>query len=177
MTEQERKFIEDLYQAYYEKVYKVVYIRLQEKEKAKDVTQEVFYIAAVHAEKLMQHPNKIGWLFETANKCTKREIYNKKSKRNEEGKLEVIKEVPLFDLPEVVLQYQESFFEESLTKEIEGILTEKEKKFVKLRYEDDLKYEDIAKKLKINVSASTSLGSRVKKKIKNFLELRDKNKK
>lgn len=65
------KFFKELMENAYEKIYMFV-CRGREKEFAEDVVQETFYEAYRKLDMLMEHPNQMGWLYQTAkNKIMK----------------------------------------------------------------------------------------------------------
>lgn len=66
------KFLRELMEAAYEKIYTFVDRRQADKDFVEDVVQETFLEAYRKAEILMEHPNPLGWLYITArNKMMK----------------------------------------------------------------------------------------------------------
>lgn len=57
---------EEIYKACSPEVYKYVYRRIQNREAAEDIVQEVFYTAWEAKENFMEHPDQMGWLIRTA---------------------------------------------------------------------------------------------------------------
>lgn len=66
------KFLGELMEAAYEKIYTFIDRRQADKDFVEDVVQETFLEAYRKAEVLMEHPNQLGWLYITArNKMLK----------------------------------------------------------------------------------------------------------
>lgn len=66
------RFLKELMEATYEKIYTFIDRRQADKDFVEDVVQETFLAAYRKAEVLMEHPNQLGWLYITArNKMLK----------------------------------------------------------------------------------------------------------
>ncbi len=66
------RFLRELMEATYERIYTFIDRRQADKDFAEDVVQETFLEAYRKAEVLMDHPNQLGWLYITArNKMLK----------------------------------------------------------------------------------------------------------
>lgn len=66
------RFLRELMEAAYEKIYTFIDRRQADKDFVEDVVQETFLEAYRKAEVLMEHPNQLGWLYITArNKMLK----------------------------------------------------------------------------------------------------------
>lgn len=60
------RFFDELMKKTYDKIYIFVGRGCKDREFVEDVVQETFYEAYRKAEILMEHPNQIGWLYNTA---------------------------------------------------------------------------------------------------------------
>ncbi|SNS67606.1 RNA polymerase sigma factor, sigma-70 family [Anaerovirgula multivorans] len=169
-------FIEEMVRTYYDELFKVAKKRIGNIEDAQDILNELWYMATYKAKDLYEHPNKIAWLYTGLNFCIKR--YRTRSisriqKRTENGQMitEIgsIETVPINTHNENKLQYHEEFYNGELFEEFQKILSESEMKYLLSKFRDDLDNKSIAKKEEKSYSAITSLGYRVKEKIKKYL--------
>lgn len=78
MNKQEKdKFFNELMADAYDKVYTFVGRGCKDREFVEDVVQETFYEAYRKADILMEHPNQMGWLYNTA-KNKRMKLWEKK---------------------------------------------------------------------------------------------------
>ena len=75
--EEKDKFFNGLMTKAYDKVYTFVSKGCRDKEFVEDVVQETFYEAYRKADILMEHPNQMGWLYNTA-KNKRMKLWEKK---------------------------------------------------------------------------------------------------
>jgi DNA-directed RNA polymerase specialized sigma24 family protein len=142
---------------------------------AEDVTNELWVVATVFAEDLYNHPNKIAWLMKWLNICLKRYKYSEVKrirKKDENGDNYVLKYMPEFiPLDDVLLNklvVEENLYEGELFDEYKNILTDAEFEYIKMKYYDLYSTKEISLLKNKNYSAITSMGNRVKYKLKKY---------
>lgn len=146
---------QDIYEQYFEKIYKTIFYIVRDRELAKDATQETF-IKAFKSIKSLKNPTKIeSWIISIATR-TAIDFYNKRKKRNQ-----------------IVQSYKEKM---TLTPEMENQdfgdfdqylndITPEQKQVLALKYFDNLSEKEIASRLKIKLGTVKSRLSRAKKKL------------
>lgn len=171
MEENKRIFLEKLYQLHAKKLRDVAYMQLYyNREVARDLVQEVFLIAGLKVDTIYENENAYLWLQKTLKNLIKREKCKNIIGKNEDGSYIFAQEINIDDLSLEQIPIEETqFYEETIFEDLEKVLSKREMEFIKERYLEDKDHEEIAKKLNININASTSLGYRVKKKIKKIL--------
>jgi len=166
------QFIQDIYLEYSREIYKYVLHKTKDDERAKDIVQQVFLYAAIKAEQLENHPNKIGWLYTTAGNVVKKSINNNYVRKTSKECARKIEFVPMDKAPEEKLAFEEKFYEgdvfESL--DLKRNLSGKEYNFLKYRYMDDLQLKDISEKMGMSETATTTFSGRLKNKLKKILK-------
>ena len=175
-------FITELFYRHNSILLKTAIRRLNnDKEAAEDVTNELWIVATVFAEDLYNHPNKIAWLMKWLNICIKRYKYSELKrilKKDENGNSYVLKYMPEFvSLEDVLLNkilVEENYYEGELFEEYKDILTDAEFEYIKMKFSDLYSTKEISLLKNKNYSAITSMGNRVKEKLKNILITIDK---
>lgn len=132
LNEKCRDFVERLYLAYADKLYRYAFRRVKSEECAKDLLQDVFILACEKSEELMEHPNYLGWLYKAMNflilqiQCNAgKDIVPLEECRN-------IASGPVSIPLEMILPFE---------------LSEVERKIFLMRFEQRLSYNDIARQL------------------------------
>lgn len=165
MDTEQKQFLEDLYIAYSEKIFLAAFHRTHDKKKAEEMLQEVFFIAAFKVDILFVHHNKLAWLYQVLNYVIKREAFN--GKYTKDGKL---REIPFEDIHDSAYEDTYELDQSQLFEYLEKILNKREYQFLLDKFQNDLSYQEISKKLGLSYSGTTSLGDRILKKVKKFLK-------
>ncbi len=76
MNPEEYRFLRDLYEQNYAKIYNYIKIYISDANMAKDLTADVFVIACEKISTLQKHPNPEAWLYTVAKNKLK-EFYNR----------------------------------------------------------------------------------------------------
>lgn len=148
-SEYPKHFIEELYNAEYEKMFRFAYHILNilnNTESAKDMVQETFLLALFHQEDLIAHPKPEGWLMLTLRNLVLNELRRKR----------VTAEVPIESIVELGQEDQILPVESLLPKQ----LSESERTILLWRYRDKMEYSEIAAALGITESSCRSRISR-----------------
>ena len=176
MKDGEQLFLEKVYTSYSKELYDFACKEFcYDKNKADEAMQEMYLIVCMKVDVLYQLQDIEAWLKKVLKNVIKREKFRLYIGKTEDGEYKFYKEIDIDTVSEEKLPMEEmKFYEESLFEELEEILSKREIKFLKERYLNDKTYREVAKTLQIKESACTSFGNRVHKKIKNFLENRDK---
>lgn len=130
-----RKWINENYEVLYKRLMLVAYRLTGDTALAEDMVQDVFILALLHPEKLIDHPNREGWLMVTLCNMVKNE---KRRMRQKELSLEEI---------------SEPFWEDEsrgLHEILPAGLSEKERMILIWHYEKDLDYREMANCLGIS---------------------------
>lgn len=175
MNEEESAFLEYLFNKYYNNLYDIAAKMTGNGETALDVVQETFYIASKKVSKLYKHPNHEGWLYKTLNNKIKEAIRSQNYIKSN-GKISVI----LFDFwseikasfkePQITDTYFATLQDIEFLDKFKNILSNRELEFVKLKYVEELSNTEIANKFNTTNTAVSTMGNKVRKKIKNFYE-------
>lgn len=148
-------FIEGLYRTYHSELLQYAKGRIS-KEDAEDVINELWHMAVMKAELLYDHPNKVAWLYSALNICILRYRSNKKSEA---------KTIPIDD--EILGTIgREDTYQEGIFEEYKEFLTESEYKYIIYKFDKGMSNQEIADILNKSYSSVTSLGNRIKNKIK-----------
>ena len=164
-------FIEKLYRDYYKPIAALCTVMLDGDDSEGELcANEVFKQALSDADKLVNHPNIVGWLKVTAKNRVKRMLRDRSKK--------VKHEVHITDVSENYLgEYIEDFdnvFEdehdlESDMQKVFSKLTQDELELYRLRFVQKLKYGEIAKRIGLSESASRIRCVRLELKIKQLV--------
>jgi RNA polymerase sigma-70 factor, ECF subfamily len=147
--------VRDLYERYFDQVYKTTFYIVRDLELAKDATQETF-IKVFKNEKQLQDPTKVeSWIITIATR-TAIDFYNKRRK-----------------LEQVVDLNEENFSSEKEMKNEDVLdldqylndINPEQKQILVLKYIENLSEKEIASRLKIKVGTVKSRLSRARKKI------------
>lgn len=153
-------------EAYYEKVYRYVWVSTGSKEQACDITQEVFLIAYEKGQDFLKHEKPLAFLYTTARnliyelhrenkKCIAMEIHESALVSQEE------------DLAEYIHKQADKEIEvEPYAKEIIENLSEDKQKLYQLYYVEHKSMREIAKECKINEVTLRMRYVRLRKEIK-----------
>ena len=180
-----KKFLSDIYMKYSKRLYEVALVRTENDEDARDAVSETFYIAALKIEILHKHPNKIAWLYKVLDFCIKRSHYEntirsskdktKDSQKVAHDKKSEVRKVSFISIDSNEstsftnkLSYDDDFYDGNIFEELRDVLDEHEIKYLIYKYEYDLATTHISKKLGMSYTATTSLASRIKNKLKKF---------
>ncbi|WP_191344197.1 RNA polymerase sigma factor [Anaerotignum lactatifermentans] len=154
-------FIKELYLNYSEQIYTYLLTQTFEPNIAKDILQEVFLIAIQKKETLEQSPNQLGWLYKTAKYC----VYRQWSTEKRENQLMCKLSAKLQGESNLCCE-QELFEDSELFYNLKQYLNEKEYRYICNRFLYDMSLKKIAADENKSVSAVTSFGNRVFKKIR-----------
>lgn len=168
MNNKQIELLDKLYDTYGEKLYFIARYRLGE-EYAKDAVQIVFLIAATKINIVFNHENKKLWLYQTMNNVIKQLLYNKKYTTDKKLREVSIDQIMVFG---TIDEYE--FDNLGIILELKNVLKEKECRYVTERFVNGHSNQELAEIFDMSYSGVTSFGNRVLKKIKKFLEKRDK---
>lgn len=149
-------FLKTLYEAQYEKMFKLAYRMVGSVELAQDLVQEVFLIAMFHQDELSVHPLPEGWLMITLKNLALNE--RRRVKRHPEVSLESV--IELADKP------PGSLLEFVLPKQ----LSEEDKKVLIWRFEHQMEYKEMADRLGISEVGCRSRVQRAVSRCKKYLK-------
>jgi|GEM_PF-2277932 len=153
MSVNDDSFIKELYDRYYNNVYKLCLYRLQNDPcEANDCAQDVFCAALANREKLARHGDPEKWLYKTAYNIIKQRQRSLRRTRAHELPLNLYGEEPDNTDP-----YEPNLFTdeeiEALKMQIMSKLTDDERSLYTNRYEKRLSLEEIAKVYGISTAA------------------------
>ena len=168
MNSEQITLLDKLYDTYSEKLYFMARYRLGE-EYAKDAVQIVFLITAKNIDRVFNHTNKKLWLYKTMNNVIKQLLYNKKYTSDKKLREVLIDQIMSFGTLD---EYEFDYL--GIILELKNVLREKEYRYVTERFVNGHSNQELAEIFNMSYSGVTSFGNRVLKKIKRFLEKRDK---
>ncbi|MBR2593216.1 MAG: sigma-70 family RNA polymerase sigma factor [Firmicutes bacterium] len=168
MNSEQITLLDKLYDTYSEKLYIIARYRLGE-EYAKDAVQMVFLIAAKNIDVVFNHSNKNLWLYKTMNNVIKQLLYNKKYTSDKKLREVSIDQIMVFGVSD---EYE--FDNLGIILELKNVLREKEYRYVTERFVNGHSNQELAGIFNMSYSSITSFGTRVLKKVKKYLEKRDK---
>lgn len=155
------KFLKELMDATYEKIYLFINRRQADKDFVEDVVQEIFLEAYRKAEILMDHPNQLGWLYITArNKMLKLNSKKKDLCFLEEGDIAYI---------ERLKTEEEQYGEIELEEAIKATVGEEQYQMLRDYYLNGYSSGEIAKKYGMESGNVRMRMSRLKKKLRETL--------
>lgn len=139
MTAEARQFIEELYYANQDKLFRFAYRLVGSEEKAEELVQEAFVLAILHEEKLLSHPKPDKWLMLTL----KYQILNYRRRKESSSELSLddffsLEAEPIRDPLETVLPKE---------------LTEAERQILIWRFEEQLDYVEMSERLGVTQNA------------------------
>lgn len=156
MPEQNQWFIK-LYREHSARLFKQAYYVLQNRHLAEDLVEETFLILLYKQKDLLTHPNIGGWLSQTLKHLILDET---KSARHRF-------ETPLVHDPSAST---EDTYHESLEDLLPKQLSPKEREILVLLFEEQLSYEDIARRLGISILNCRTRAFRAKAHYKELIK-------
>ena len=139
-------FLKSLYEAQYEKMFKLAYRMIGSTETAQDLVQEAFLIALFHRDELTTHPLPEGWLMLTLKNLV----------LNERRRIKNHPEVAL----ESIAELSEAPPDTSLDMLLPKKLSTEDRKVLIWRFEQQIEYREMADRLGISEVGCRSRVSR-----------------
>ena len=133
MNQQQREFIEALFETHGKKLLQCAYRQTKNVERSKDLVQEVFYTASKKSSILFDHPNASAWLYVTLKYLIQSEMQTILGR----------KETPL---PENISISEETAFATSPQDVLPVGLSEKDSRILLLK-NDGYTYKEMSEKL------------------------------
>jgi len=157
-----RKF-EQLYDMYYDCVYRYIFVSVKNKWNAEDIIATVFTKIYEHKDKIMEVSESKNWVFRIAHN-TIIDFYRKNSK--------VIPIESFLDRGDEDFGYEDIIIRDEFNgvKKIIDQLPEETKRMIYLRFYGGLKFREIAETVNITENTVKSTISRAIKKIKKSYE-------
>lgn len=151
---------------YYEKVFRYVWVATSSKERAEDITQEVFLIAYEKGQTFLKHEKPLAFLYTTA-----RNLVHESYRENKKYMAMEIQENTMVskeeDLAEYIFNQQDRAVEvEPYAEEIIKNLTEDKQKLYRLYYVEHKSMREIAKEYGTNEVTLRMRYVRLRKEIK-----------
>lgn len=146
----------------YSEIRDYVFASCKDMELTKDITQEVFYEVFRHIERIAEHENYRGWVYEAAKRVIKRVTVN-------EIKIHV-KQTPLDTATEEEL-LTEDFHEFLILDEFSHVVSKEGLEILKQHYHYRRPISEIAEMLGKSEAACKMHLSRLRKEIKDYLML------
>ncbi|MBS4208914.1 RNA polymerase sigma factor [Bacillus sp. FJAT-50079] len=158
-----------IFEMFYERVYYTAYYILKDRELAQDVVQETFVKAFAHMDTVKDGEKLGAWLAAIASRTAI--DYVRKIKRWNEIVTEdvIINEQIIEQASTVESIVEERALKELLLKEIDELKPD-HKQVLILKYLYDMKYEEIAQALDLNIATVKSRTHRAKLKLREALE-------
>lgn len=150
------QFIADLFEKYKRLLFHLAYSKLNSKEDAEDILQEVFVIAIQKQDILKRHNNPSGWLIQTMKYVTNNYLYHE-TQYNQAKKAEMM---------DYLRQPLEGIEIDDMSNEWD--LTPAEFKLIYLKYCKQQTCSEIALEMGLKEVAVKQRLSRIRKKIKNL---------
>lgn len=176
MQDEHEVFIENLYLKYHKELYLTAFQFTKNEQDAEDIVNEIFCIAILKADTLVNHQNKIAWFYKVLYCCIKKIKFQnsyRKSYIDDNGKTQTKYIKPQFvcyNEEEIDLIFEHvELYEGKLFEEYKDILTETEFKYLIYKFEYGFDTDQISKLLNKSKTATTSFADRIRKKIKNFI--------
>lgn len=155
MPKEQYQSIVSLYKSEYKKLFSVAYRLVKTTEAAEDLIHDVFYLATIHQETVLHHPNQEGWLMFTLKKLAFNEL------RRAENRLTV----PL----EKALLIHSTDQEQKVEDLLPSGLSQDDKQVLIWRIEQQLSYEEISQRLGISETGCRSRVARAVAKCRKLL--------
>ena len=139
MTAEARQFIEELYYANQDKLFRFAYRLVGSEEKAEELVQEAFVLAILHEAELLTHPKPDKWLMVTL----KYQILNYWRRKESSSELSLddffsLEAEPIKDPLETVLPKE---------------LTEDERQILIWKFEEQIDYVEMSERLGVTQNA------------------------
>ncbi|WP_072725901.1 RNA polymerase sigma factor [Tepidibacter thalassicus] len=163
----EQKYI--LYKTYYKSVFRTIYYFTRDKEISKELTNEAYIKAFENYESLNEIDKFKSWICTIGLNLAKNYV-------NKNKKITLISNTEMLNLQTERIEDKiiESIQKENLRKKVRSIISKldiKYREIIFLRYYDELSYNDISKKLNLNINTVKSRLNRAKEKIHNLIKL------
>lgn len=155
------KFLKELMEATYDKIYTFIDRRQKDKGFVEDAVQETFLEAYRKADILMEHPNQLGWLYITAR--------NKMLKMNSLKKEYCVYGEKQAVCLENIEDEEEHYGEIELRESIKATVSEKEYQMLRDYYLNGYNSEEMAEKYGMEQGNIRMRVSRLKKKLRKTL--------
>ena len=139
MGAEAKQFIEELYLSNRDKMFRYAYRLIGRVERSEELVHEVFVMALLHENELLQHPKPQSWLFVTL----KYQIQNDRRRKESSS------EVSLDDF----FSLEAEKIKEPLETMLPKGLSDSERQLLIWRYEEQIGYEEISERLGITQNA------------------------
>ena len=156
MAESFNSFLQQLYEAHYERMIQVAYRLTGGMETARDLVQAVFLLALMQQQTLLSHPKPEGWLMITVRNLALNE--RRKTARHPQLPLELFSSLSGGE-PELSLELL-----------LPRQLSEDDRTVLLWRFQEGLNYREIADRLGISESGSRSRVSRAVARCRTYME-------
>lgn len=168
MTQEQAQLLETLFRTYFNRIVLFAASYVHDPSLAQEIAQDTFHEAVLHIDQLMNHPNRGGWLIQTA----KYKILEDQRRRARD-----LRHLVSFDAgaiyyveaPDSGLEQIESESGQEILNKIRSQLTEKEFYFFQRMILQRTSHLTMAQELGITVSASQKRLERLRKKLKKIL--------
>lgn len=159
--ESDAAFLERLYKAHYDSIYKLVkrtlYRYTSSKNDISDVVQDVFVVAAKRIDVLREHPNPVGWLLKTAQYECKGYIRTHFDRKED-----------LFETLDLYADYEDDFAKQDLLVSLEQMLKPEEYALLKAYCIEKRPVEEISREMGISPNLLRVRMHRLKKYLAAF---------
>ena len=167
-------FFEKLFREYYDAVAAYCSAMLAgDSAEGELCAHEVFDQALSDVERLMRHPNPVGWLKKTASHRVSRYLREKAKRARHEVHITEISEKYL-EAEKVIDDYDTAFMTdktiEQMKDEVLSKLTDEEKKLYEYRFVQGLTYKDIAPLIELSESATRIRTVRIEQKLRRLID-------
>ncbi len=139
MSDKSKQFIEELYKANRDKMFRYAYRLIGRAEKAEELVQEAFVLALLYENELINHPKPVSWLFVTL----KYQIMNERRRKESSS------EVSLDDF----FSLEGEPLKESLDTVLPKELSDSERRILIWKFEEQIDYKEMSERLGITQNA------------------------
>ena len=159
------EFMRELYEKHFELVYKYCLSKLRhDEDAAAEVAHAVFEAAGEKYESLREHPNKLGWLMQTAKHMIRRRWTRSAKEAAKNIPLELVTALPDGRDPFDSVELTEGDIKR-ITAEVLSGLSPGEREIYELFYRRKLTYAETAASLGVSEKAARARLARVKAKL------------
>lgn len=162
MDEIYKIWVKELYLRNAQSMYQIAYYRVGNEHDAKEVVQDVFLALLSKAEKLYGHEKPDAWLM----KALQYSILHKLDQQNRNRKTVL----PLDSLAFTLIG-DEDVHPTSIDELLSKNISEEDRQILKMYYEQNLSYEEIAAILRIPISTCGTRLRRAKERIKKHIQM------
>ena len=156
------KWFEEVYKTHFNDVYKYILVMTSDKAIAEELTQDVFTVLYRKQGKLLAHPYIRGWLYTTARNIS----WDFMKKKNRRRKLEIKLSTEALEKT-----YHTDTVPQDIYEILTDFLTDKEIELIRLNKEYGFTTKEISERKSVNFSALSQRIYRIKKKIKQTLNI------